>query len=143
MFIQAVIEHLENNGLGVFGTNIFGSLYPSNAPDACTLVKVSAPPELSKDLPTQIHGIQILTRAANTSTTPGYVLADKQAQDILKLFHAEISGSKWLSKHNYIIGNTTRYYVFSSRALQLPIDISPDEKGRSEFSINMQFKIRL
>ena len=58
------------------------------------------------------------------------------------LYHGSVHGGEWVPKHNYSIGVDERIFVLSSMALQPPSDIGPDEKGRSEVSFNMIFKIR-
>ncbi len=139
MFMDAVIEHLEANGVGTFGVDIFGSTYPSTAPNQCVVVKDGGGPPPSKYIPTQVRVIQFVSRA------PDYPDAAAKANQMFELFHGKVSGGNWDSLHNYLLGTTPaiRQYVQSSEALQVPSDIGPDEKGRAEVSFNIAFKIRL
>lgn len=137
MFLLSVIEHIETAGIATFEDDMFGSEYPSTAPDECVLVRDSGGPPPSKELPVEVHLVQFLCRALD------YPTAINKAWQIFKLFHGKVSTGKWQPLHNFIIGTTDQYYVFTSSALQMPSDISPDEKGRSEVSFNISFKIRL
>lgn len=137
MFLQAVIEHLVANGIGTFGTDLFASTYPSNAPDQCTVVRDGGGPTPPKDAPTQTKLIQFVCRALD------YPAAEAKIRQIYELFHGHVSGGQWESLHNYLLGTTVQQYIFSSAAIQEPADIGPDEKGRAELSFNVLFKIRL
>ncbi len=133
MFLMAIIEYLVSNGVGVFGTDLFGSSYPATAPNKCVVVRDNGGPPPSKHLPVEEYTIQFLSRDIS------YPDAYAKAVAIFELFHAKVTGDKWDSKHNYLIG---AYYVRVSKALQRPSDISPDDKGRSEVSFNIAFEVR-
>lgn len=141
MFLQALIHEIEAAKIAKFGKTLFGSLYPSTAPDQCILIRSSGGPAPSKYLPVQEHAIQFLSRAAD------YPTAEADAWKLFELYHGEVdaSAAAWISKHNYTVGSdaTGKFYVLKSEAMQLPSDISPDEVGRAEVSFNVLFRVRL
>lgn len=144
MFIEAVIKGIETAGIATFGKGLFGSFYPSTAPDTCILVRSSGGPPPSLYLPVREYAVQFLTRASN------YPAAEELAWKVFELFHgavdiSDIYRAAWKPKHNYSledpVGNS--YYVLKSEAMQMPSDIGPDEAGRAETSFNILFKVRL
>ncbi len=139
MFIDALIEDLEKENIATFGVDLFGSLYPADAPDACMLIKSTGGPPPSKYIPVQVHQIQFLVRDIR------FPDAHAKAMEIFKLYHGEVKTANWKPRHNYIVGVTAgeQYYVSTSNASQMPIDISPDEKNRAEVSLNISFRVRL
>jgi|GEM_PF-3786909 hypothetical protein len=139
MFLQALIREVEAARIAKFGKTLFGSLYPSTAPDECVLIRSSGGPAPSKYLPVQEHAIQFLSRAVD------YPTAEANVWKIFRLFHGRVDAGAWTSKHNYTVGSieTGTFYILKSEALQLPTDISPDEAGRAEVSLNILFRVRL
>lgn len=133
MLIQAVINDIESAGIATFGVDMFGSLYPFDAPDKCVLIRSSSGPEPSKELPIRFYMIQVLSRALY------FPVAVEKAWEIYTRYQGERINGKWVAPHNYYLGE---YYVQVSQALQIPSDISPDEKGRSEVSLNILFRVR-
>ncbi len=140
MFLMAIVESLEAAGIGVFGTNLFASTYPTTAPNKCVVVRDNGGPMPSKEIPTETRMIQFVSRSDDPYE------AEAAAYNIHRLFHGQVNGlgvaAEWAGKHNYIVGTTDPYYVYSNYSLQLPSDISPDEKGRFEYSFNISFKIK-
>lgn len=133
MFLQALIDDIQAAGIATFGETMYGSQYPLDAPDECILIRESSGPEPGKALPVEEFMIQVLSRAIT------YPAAVAKARQVYRRYHGEVVGSdQWLSKHNYFIGG---HYVRMSKALQIPSDISPDSKGRSEVSFNILFQI--
>lgn len=138
MLLKALVEQLEADGLATFGVDLYaGDGYPFDAPDECFLLLDSGGPAPSKYLPVETQNIQVLTRALH------YLTAKANSRTIFRYFHGEVTGNKWDPKHNYIIGTTEQFYVYSSEALQPPSSIGPDEKNRAEVSFNLSFQIRL
>ena len=141
MFLQAIIDDLVAEGIGVFNADpagsdypLYGSVYPPDAPDTCMVLRLGNPPEPSQDLPIEFQVLQVINRGLN------FPAVEAKSRQVFKRYSASVSGNKWQAKHNYLIGS---YYVLTSKALQPPSDISPDEKGRSEVSFNIVFRLRV
>lgn len=135
MLIQEVINDIEAAGIATFGVDMFGSLYPADAPTKCILIRESSGPQPEKELPIRYYMIQVLSRALY------YPVANEKSWEVYKRYHGERgAGGQWAGPHNYYLGD---YYVQVSEALQIPSDMSPDERGRSEVSFNILFTVRI
>lgn len=133
MFLEQLINDIESAGIATFGEDMYASLYPADAPDKCIVVRENMPLSPLKDLPVEFYAIQFLSRAID------YEDAYNNAWELYKRYHGRSQSGKWKALHNYMVGNR---YVFVSKASQVPFDISPDEKGRSEVSLNIVFRVR-
>ena len=125
-FLDDVINYIETENVATFGVDMFAGQYPSTAPDECILVKSTGGWPPYKEVDIRQPTIQILSRALHSPE------AEENLRDVLALFHDD------QAKTNYVIGS---YHVYVSHAMQEPGDISPDEKGRAEWSVNISFKI--
>ena len=155
-FLQAIIDYIQAQGIATFGTDLYGSFYPSGAPDTCLLIKQSSGPAPTKYMPIAETTIQCLSRAPYSPD------AEARIMKVYELFHGKVEDEgeggdarvRWVPRHNYKVGGGTangaepepediQFHILNSEALQFPGDISPDEAGRAEWSVNFYFKYRL
>ena len=134
LFLAALMQDIEDAGIATAGADFYAGSYPVGAGDKCSVIRQSPGPEQSKDLPVEEHLIQFLSRA------PDYRDAYAVVRAVYERYHGKPVAGSWDAKHNYLIGG---YYVQTSKALQQPGDIGPDEKDRAEVSLNLLFKVRL
>ena len=115
--MEDVADYLELAGVGTVGTNIFKGNMP-DSPDQCITVYAYAgeTPDLSIDI--ERPGLQVKSRALT-------------AEDALDL--AEHALAHLHKATSQTINGVLYYYI---HALQSPIHLGRDEKGRYMYSVN-------
>lgn len=118
-----IASHLQANGLGQLGQDLFVSFQPSEPDDCITIYDTGGyAPDI--DVPLRDPTCQVLVRSAD------YPVAMERAQAVFNLLHA---------KANYALGGA---WIYLSKAEHEPTPIGPDENGRPEITLNFHFKIR-
>lgn len=123
MILESVIEYLEDNDLGTFGTNIFSGELPYNKTDIISLTYIpSSEPNKAIDYYSQAVDIW----ARYTDSQAGYA----KLKSILELFH---------KKANYEMGD---YYVYLSSAMGMIDDMDRDQERRKLYKLTLNFTFR-
>lgn len=121
-FAQEIAEYLEDVAIGTVGTNLFYERLPDNESSTTMAVVVDqggpAPPA---ELPQRDILLQVMTRGTT------YAVARKFAAQIHNILHGMVGID---------VGDNT---VQTSKAMNMPVYIGPDENGRALVSGNYLF----
>lgn len=121
--IDDVASYLAAGGIGVVGTSIFKS-YKADGPDAQVAVLDTGGPAPDKYIPVRNPTFQIYVRAKT------YTAGKAKIDAVVALLQRAA---------NFTSGSTYFYFVL---ALQEPGHLGLDDKGRDEFTVNFQCKVR-
>ena len=124
MIIDSLCEYLEDENIGIVGTDIFIGEIPDNKNNCIALV-YSPSVEPNKSIPYYTQSIDIWARFSKYAT--GYA----KLKEILDLLHR---------KENYEVGS---YYIYLSYSSGMIIDNDRDESRRHIFQINLNFVYRV
>ena len=120
-----VAEYLEDNGIGTVGTDIFVDMLPDLANDAIMVYSTGGQvPDI--DLPIGSPNFEVLVRSDSAAT------AHTKITSIVDLLHQQ---------YNTVLVTDGNHY-YSILLLGEINALGRDEKGRIEYSVNFNCKVR-
>ena len=123
MIIDSLVEYLEDEGIGIVGTDIFVGELPLNNNNCISLVYVPSP-DPDKSIPYYKQSVDIRARFSK------YAVGYAKLKEILDLLHR---------KENYSISG---YHVYLSYSNGMIIDNDRDVERRHLFQMNLNFVFR-